>query len=63
MINDIAPKGRASLPEKLKVEVFNRLRPRLQAERQKGGASEMQSAFAEPLQDLCRETGHGALSL
>ncbi|CAE7204317.1 eny2 [Symbiodinium sp. CCMP2456] len=26
MINDIAPKGRASLPEKLKVEVFNRLR-------------------------------------
>ncbi|CAE7693419.1 eny2 [Symbiodinium microadriaticum] len=27
MINDIAPKGRASLPEKLKVEVFNRLRP------------------------------------
>ena len=26
MITDIAPKGRASLPEKLKVEVFNRLR-------------------------------------
>eukprot|EP00434_Breviolum_minutum_P008783 symbB.v1.2.007744.t1/scaffold480.1/size253386/6 len=26
MINDIAPRGRATLPEKLKVEVFNRLR-------------------------------------
>ncbi|CAE7648645.1 ENY2 [Symbiodinium pilosum] len=26
MISDIAPKGRAAIPEKLKVEVFNRLR-------------------------------------
>ncbi|CAJ1346754.1 unnamed protein product [Effrenium voratum] len=26
MIADIAPRGRATLPEKLKVEVFNRLR-------------------------------------
>ena len=26
MINDIAPQGRATLPEKLKVDVFNRLR-------------------------------------
>ena len=26
MIDNLAPRGRASLPEKLKVEVFNRLR-------------------------------------
>ena len=54
MINDIAPKGRASLPEKLKVEVFNRLRQ----------GAHFVSVYAMPMsleQDLRREAGHAAL--